>query len=125
MKQDIAKVWVEELRSGKYKQGGDFLCKDDHYCCLGVLCEIYNREVIPTDFKTVKHSVDKEADIVYYGHSSDVLPYNVQEWAGMVSDIGSYYDHTTSWQYSLSELNDGGHSFNELADIIEHEYDQL
>jgi len=49
----------------------------------------------------------------------------VIEWAGMNSHIGSYIPNDTVWQTSLSELNDGGHSFNELADIIEAEYEQL
>jgi hypothetical protein len=32
--------WVEALESGKYEQGIHRLCKDDRYCCLGVLAEV-------------------------------------------------------------------------------------
>lgn len=44
---DIKKKWVEALRSGRYKQGSGRLVtvrglgsEEDHFCCLGVLCEI-------------------------------------------------------------------------------------
>lgn len=34
--------WVAALRSGKYKQGKDFLYNkdEDTYCCLGVACKV-------------------------------------------------------------------------------------
>ena len=35
--------WIAALRSGKYKQGRNALCKDGKYCCLGVACEIKNQ----------------------------------------------------------------------------------
>jgi hypothetical protein len=41
MNPEIKKIWVEALRSGKYKQGWGSLCQtidgEDLYCCLGVL----------------------------------------------------------------------------------------
>jgi len=41
MKPEIKKIWVEALRSGKYKQGQKYLCRtingEDRFCCLGVL----------------------------------------------------------------------------------------
>lgn len=33
-------AWVKALQSGKYKQGGEFLCQEKKFCCLGVACEI-------------------------------------------------------------------------------------
>jgi hypothetical protein len=47
MKPEIAKMWTDALRNGKYKQGKHHLRKYKlgivEYCCLGVLCEIYAR----------------------------------------------------------------------------------
>ena len=35
-----AKKWVRALRSGKYKQGREWLRAGDTFCCLGVACEL-------------------------------------------------------------------------------------
>ena len=44
MNQEVKKIWVEALRSGKYQQGRGKLKRSDDlkptYCCLGVLCEV-------------------------------------------------------------------------------------
>lgn len=37
--------WIAALRSGKYKQGRAALRNaDDTYCCMGVLCDLYNAD---------------------------------------------------------------------------------
>ena|SRR5258708_25128969 len=39
--QELKTRWVEALRSGKYKQGKNYLKNDDGtMCCMGVLCDI-------------------------------------------------------------------------------------
>lgn len=44
MDKNIKKLWVEALRSGKYKQGKNYLHRvidgENRFCCLGVLCKI-------------------------------------------------------------------------------------
>ena len=40
MNKEIKAEWVKALRSGEYKQGGGALHRGDHFCCLGVLCDI-------------------------------------------------------------------------------------
>lgn len=45
MKKEVAKAWVEALRSGKYKQGKGWLRQEEPgveptFCCLGVLCDL-------------------------------------------------------------------------------------
>jgi hypothetical protein len=42
MRQALQKRWLEALRSGEYKQGRRVLRKLDTYCCLGVLCNLYD-----------------------------------------------------------------------------------
>lgn len=45
-------AWVNALRSGLYRQGITFLCHNNNYCCLGVLCEIQNRPKKVSNFST-------------------------------------------------------------------------
>lgn len=41
MEASLKAKWIEALRSGKYKQGRLALrTRDDHFCCLGVLCDV-------------------------------------------------------------------------------------
>jgi len=120
MRESIAKKWVEELRSGKYKQGSEYLCKDNHYCCLGVLCEIFTKEVALPTFKKIKEYRDG-SEMVYYDNCHDVLPADVMEWSGLSTHIGEFFDPDSSDRMaSLAELNDCGYSFKKLADIIEN-----
>lgn len=40
MKPEVKAKWIEDLRSGKYKQAKRVLRSGDNgYCCIGVLCE--------------------------------------------------------------------------------------
>lgn len=36
--------WIAALKLGNYKQGKNFLRKNDEYCCLGVLCDLMGVE---------------------------------------------------------------------------------
>jgi hypothetical protein len=116
MKETIAKKWVQALRSGKYAKTNGLLRKvvkngNKSYCCLGVLTELYNK----------KHAVKESFDGGY-------LSYNVSNWAGMWSAMGSI---TGSGHYSgktLADLNDceqSKRSFMRIADIIEKNVENL
>lgn len=39
MKKTIKNDWVQALESGSFEQGKNILCKNDKYCCFGVLAE--------------------------------------------------------------------------------------
>ena len=42
MNKEAKEMWIDALRSGKYKQGKSFLKNyDNTYCCLGVLVEVF------------------------------------------------------------------------------------
>jgi hypothetical protein len=110
MKKEIAAYWVSELRSGKYKQGRNQLKFADLYCCLGVLCEISQRG----------RWNDKDEYVSGDDSRSGFLPIEVQLWAGLQSEKGDL--HTKD---SLSLLNDAGHDFNAIADIIEQYWEEL
>lgn len=116
------KKWVTALRSGKYKQGKEYLCDDGKYCCLGVLCDIYNKERVKSKKRSIIEE-DKDANYIRFDGQWEVLPESVMEWAGMESATGalSLRDIDTS----LAEMNDNGKKFSTLANTIEKHYEQL
>lgn len=140
MNPEIKSLWVEALRSGRYRQGQSYLhsVEDDQYCCLGVLCEIALEQgiVTVTQDKTAKPAYGAPPNlpvIRYYGDEHDLnaefLPYAVTNWAGLDSrnpymdlviegDDGRVYTD----EVPLSDLNDNrGWDFLAIADIIERE----
>lgn len=46
----VKATWCEALRSGKYKQGREYLGRNGRYCCLGVA-----REIKLPNAKKVRH----------------------------------------------------------------------
>lgn len=122
MKKQVMKKWVTALRSGKYKQGKEYLCDDGKYCCLGVLCDIYNKERVKSKKRSIIEE-DKDANYIRFDGQWEVLPESVMEWAGMESATGalSLRDIDTS----LAEMNDNGKKFSTLANTIEKHYEQL
>lgn len=123
MKQEIANRWVAALRSDKYKQGKDMLRPEPgHYCCLGVLTDLYLRE----------HGQDWGQD----AYSDDTcLAGEVMRWADMLSDCGELSADKQGvcdvHAESLVDLNDGNsqgvrqHTFAEIADVIEKYWEVL
>lgn len=95
---DFKQKWVAALRSGEYKQGIGFLKTEQGYCCLGVACAMLG---IPTEGLVIqKGTVGIPEMLTGHGNSHYNPDFNplVEKLAG---------------------LNDGGKSFNEIADYIE------
>lgn len=121
MKKEIADKWVAALRSGKYVQGTESLRDNGKHCCLGVLAELYNSE----------HDDKCPIDIL------TVLDDDVAAWAD--TRIGGDGTHCKAGErgpnkFPLWRLNDGSsvfngnvehHTFAEIADIIEAEWETL
>ena len=141
MKIDIAKQWVDALKSGTYQQGQGKLHATDingtcMYCCLGVLCDLYmqqNPDELDVKVVTRKSDVNLQHtqmlsigddSITVYDNDSLVLPLRVREWAGMHDALGRFTNASHA-QDSLAELNDHGMSFAKLADVIEVHVDEL
>lgn len=103
--------WVEALRSGKYEQGKGYLCRDGKYCCLGVLCEVMGLEK--------KMDSTDEGLVVFGHHLTAALDPHARATVGLVSALGTHKSD------SLSELNDSGLTFAQIADIIESEPEGL
>lgn len=115
MKQEVAEQWAAALRSGKYKQTVQRLRDTQGFCCLGVLCDISGiAEWYP---------IGKES---WYGDATEqspvALPTIVREWAGLRTRLADREGHK---DMALSQLNDRGYTFEDIADIIDAEWPEL
>lgn len=111
MNEEVKKLWVNALRSGKYKQAKSTLRNNYGYCCLGVLCDLY-------DPNKWEHSDFVPETRFSYLYMTSLLPTEVVQWAGL--NRGDPIVEGSS----LSCYNDGHdgkkrHSFQEIADLIE------
>ena len=124
LRPSVKKAWVEALRSGKYEQGRNCLHERtqlvDRYCCLGVLCEV----AIDKGLNITSGSPRDAGDLVDYDGAVTYLPESVYDWA-TTDDRDPYrrdfvVPHPLrEGKQSLSALNDNGHSFKDIADLIE------
>lgn len=105
----IAKLWVDALKTGKYKKGRLRLNNDNEtFCCLGVLCELAMENGI--ELEKIIH----DNGVITYDDSSVNLPDKVKEWAGIKTYLAEFGD-----RLCLSVLNDVNHTFNEVIKAIE------
>lgn len=117
---DSRRLWADALRSGKYRQGqGALREKDpaggaDKFCCLGVACDVYREnggaleEIIEGDFGTIVAYRDSG------GHTNTgVLPKDVRDWLDITAS------GTLNHGGSLTQMNDNGYTFEQLATVIE------
>lgn len=113
MNELVKTLWTDALRSGEFKQGnGHLRTGQDNYCCLGVLCELYRREV-GGEWQT------QHGNVFTFASSQDMsevtLTTDVWEWAELpVADPAVGEDHR-----NLSSYNDSGTNFDKIADLIE------
>lgn len=107
MKKDIKVKWIDALRSGKYEQGQKNLRSlDNKFCCLGVLCDIIDNKKWETFEKA--NSAKQTYPYTYNGYTG-ILNYK------MVTELKI----KDSEQVFLTNMNDTGKSFAEIADYIE------
>jgi hypothetical protein len=128
MNKEIAEKWIKALRSGDYKQGSDVLhnTSNNTYCCLGVLCDIYQQE--GNKFNSVSEGIwgvetDDGLENLYatcFDGRCDVLPEVVMKWADISCASGSFDGS------NLAAMNDDdGYTFGEIATIIEANVEYL
>ena len=111
MKKEIKEQWVKALRSGDYVQGTGHLRLDNSFCCLGVLCDLAEKQKICK----VKRDID---GLYLFDDSSGGLPATVLEWAGL-SRYGPEVEYQGFYE-ELAWLNDYENlTFDQLADLIE------
>lgn len=119
----LKEKWVTALRSGEYKQGMGMLHAvengSDKFCCLGVLCDVYNKQQKAQKKKqlkvvmsqTVKINKDCEVD-----HTETRVRYDDND-VYLPSLFESYI--TFPEQRRLANLNDKQVTFFGLAEYIE------
>lgn len=129
MKRRIFEKWLEALRSGEYQQGTGLLrSEDDKYCCLGVLCDVAEKEgVVKGELKDSPEYMGLKSDPrYYYGAEHHILPIEVIEWAGM-ADSQSTLEKIQAGVFGegsegvLTWINDiSGANFDRIAEVIEN-----
>lgn len=135
MQQQLLQQWLKALRSGKYEKSTKRLrTLDDKYDVHGVLCDCY---VQSTDAEW-----QRTADGYSLHGCKDGLPLEVVNALGvapnmcrpLIQEVGVLIEYSLKVKageqlMSLLLLNDGlyigaaGHSFKELADLIQHTYE--
>jgi len=120
--------WVELLRSGEYAQLKNALSSADgkNRCCLGVACDV---RVSGIEFETTS-TLDGYLyfkDVISEGDGNqweDAVAASLPETA--MRSLGFYTCSPIvtfeGKRENLSWLNDHGHSFEEIADLIEQQY---
>lgn len=110
---EFALAWVKALESGKYRQWRGALTqikgKRMKHCCLGVACLLYSKQI-------EKLVVTTAADKRQYDGEEAILPPKVAEALGLNHADSEFTNGKVKCQ--LSELNDNGHSFKEIAELI-------
>ena len=97
--------WIAALRSGKYAQvQGQLRQKPVGFCCLGVLCDISPE--IEWDGEMAFFEKESGPDVEW---DDSMLPAGFRRHVGISDEA----------QKILAEMNDGGSSFDEIADCIE------
>lgn len=128
------RLWVDELRSGKYTQGVGYLHQNigdkDYFCCLGVAC----KTAIDNGFYLVVEKRDDVAITTYDG-SDTFLPRAVYDWLGVefnsinfiadqtYSSVGGEIVYQQGDTFDPVDANDTLRlNFDKIADLIEEEY---
>lgn len=120
MNADVKAKWVTALRSGEFEQGTDYLNNEEKFCCLGVLSELAVRDGViapPTHVESSWKDEGHATGLAYDGQRHH-LPESVAEWAGL-SDGDLWDQNPYVGDETVADLNDGGASFPEIADLIE------
>ena len=121
-----AQAWVRALRSGEYKQGIGVLRRNDTYCCLGVACDLYMKAENKGAWIQPSNERANSYFVVGDDAKDGTLPKAVVEWLGLekgnnrVEYRDIYAPKLFFGKYqSLLGANDGGMSFNAIANAIE------
>lgn len=133
MKKKIADRWIKALLSGKYKQTkGRLHCivnldnkkKEESFCCLGVLCDLYQKSArkskglkeLNSKFEKIGAGLTQEV----YDISAAYLSDSVMQWSGIGQNSAHFTRGATT--FSLAKENDKGSSFKQIAGLIAENY---
>ncbi len=130
MKPQVKEAWLKALRSGEYQQGKRALRINNEYCCLGVLCDVYDKQSGNTEtlWRGWEGKSEKQASkLTFYSYFEEqsVLSEEVRAWAGLNDASPHVYvkeDNGGIDCITLTVLNDEGNDFNQIADVIEKHF---
>lgn len=139
MLKERAEQLAAALEGGEYKQGRERLRDmEDGMCCLGVACDLYAKE---HGAEGLWNTSSEGAH--YFGSDAHVPPAAVQEWLGFSTNMGCFAEgpaevleamqadildgeNAISQQLHmatcLTELNDRGMTFPQIANFIRKHY---
>lgn len=108
MKSELKERWIAALRSGEYKQTREYLCDEQGWCCLGVLCNLVdkNRWSSPPE--------ERETYALEYCFGDNRYDHEFPDEDWLV-DIGLI----PSLARDLAYKNDSYETFSNIADYIE------
>ena len=149
MNKELLQDWVTALRSGKYNQGTEFLRRtvdeEDCYCATGVLCDIsgvgewrkrrdgtysyvaVDEGGLPIGNSSMFSVPNKLQDMflenrvsIYSTDLMEIIKCSIDgdEFEKIIELTGSMYG-----EVSIEYLNDNGWSFDELADLLEQDFE--
>jgi hypothetical protein len=130
MRKEIAEKWVAALLSREYEQERGYLHTEHGHCCLGVLCDLHLRETGRGEWRPPGSGDSPHSRCYRDGLGIDgeyTPPPGVLEWAGMAADPQLFFRHRlgNEMRDEIVNLNDGGYSFRELAELIEWQWESL
>jgi hypothetical protein len=127
MKKEIAEKWVAALRSGEYEQGTGCMVQgfdSPKFCCLGVLADIYRKEVSKKPFSIIAiKNLSTEG-------LNELPSSKIAKWAGFNvkedESVDPMIKTKNNGDVCLSELNDETlKSFKWIAKKIEKQWESL
>ncbi len=101
--QEVKKLWVKALRSGKYKQTKDRLQDPTGFCCLGVLCDLAAKDGGP------------QWDYDFFDGKKETPPNYILEYLKLKKRI----NRKTIAETLIDMNDDEGKSFKQIANFIE------
>lgn len=112
MNKEVKSLWVNALRSGEYIQGHTSLrTNDGHFCCLGVLCDLYMIETGIGQWRERRFYIKGDESIA-------ALLMDVAIWAGIPTE-GKETNPKLGERDAIGLNDHEGYTFEQIADEID------
>ena len=120
MNKEQCKRWIEALRSGKLMQGKYVLRKGNEFCCLGVAAELSGELVDVSEEGPTEYGVWNETEDVYNMATYTFHPDFDGNGEPKCHELKRKWSEEHG-EDNLADMNDGGMSFSQIADVIEQD----
>ncbi len=111
MKAEAKALWIAALRSGVYTQAQGSLRSRDAFCCLGVACDIFKQGEEIWEYGVFKLAAGAVSSHAMFLPECILARMGLEEKAPRLFIRGEWH--------KLHNLNDGGFTFSQIADLIE------